>query len=271
MYSELGLSTLSLSTSSTAKPSTAKPNTPKTSASTPTASDRLHEPPPNLDSASVLDWPLKGPIQVRVRNHVNPLAVQYQSPATPPNWETAYARLDRPFHLDIGTGTGRFLLAMAQQHPNWNFLGVEIRRPLVDRANAWGQELGLDNVHFLACNINVTLPFLFAPAEVSRVSIQFPDPWFKVRHHKRRVVQPELVSWLAKLMKPGQPVFLQSDIEAVAVEMEQRFSEHAGFSNPYGPHAPIDRNPLGIPTRRESTCAAQGLPIYRYWLERNLE
>ncbi|MGK7910623.1 MAG: tRNA (guanosine(46)-N7)-methyltransferase TrmB [Synechococcus sp.] len=233
--------------------------------------ERQTPPFPTLNSASVLNWPLKGPTQVRVRNHVNPLAVQYQIPTPSPHWEQAYARLHQPFHLDIGTGTGRFLLAMAQHNPEWNFLGVEIRRPLVERANAWVQELGLTNVHFLACNINVTLPNLFAAAELSRVSIQFPDPWFKVRHQKRRVVQPELVDLLATLVKPGQSVFLQSDIEEVAVEMEQRFTDCSAFTNPNGPHARIDCNPLGIPTRREVTCAAKGLPIYRYWLERSLE
>ncbi|MCJ2543356.1 tRNA (guanosine(46)-N7)-methyltransferase TrmB [Thermostichus vulcanus] len=202
----------------------------------------------------------------RVRQHVNPLQVQYQQPASPPHWERVYRRLAQPFHLDIGTGSGRFLLRIAQEQPEWNFLGVEIRQPLVERANRWRDELGLDNVHFLFGNINVSLRHLFAPGDLSRVTLQFPDPWFKKRHHKRRVVQPQLVADLALLLRPGSPVFLQSDVKEVAEEMVGRFLEHPQFWDPYA--GPLDHNPLGIPTQREWHCQQLGLPIYRYWLER---
>jgi tRNA (guanine-N7-)-methyltransferase len=203
----------------------------------------------------------------RVRNHVNPFNAQYQIPADPPHWEGVYAHLSQPFHLDIGTGSGRFLLTMAQQQPQWNFLGVEIRQPLVERANHWREELQLPNVHFLFANILVSLPYLFSPGDLARVTIQFPDPWFKKRHHKRRVVQPQLVAELARLLLPGSPVFLQSDIEEVAVEMMQRFCQHPSFVNPY-PRS-LDHNPLEIPTEREQHCLHLGLPIYRYWLIRH--
>lgn len=214
-----------------------------------------------LDSASSLVQPRQ-----RVRNHVNPLNCQYQIPAEPPNWEHTYNDLSKPFHLDIGTGSGRFLLAIAQQQPEWNYLGVEIRKPLVTRANQWRDQLNLQNVYYLFANINVTLPYLFSPGDVQRVSIQFPDPWFKQRHHKRRVVQPQLVAHLAELLPEGATVFLQSDIEAVAIEMAERFCEHPQFCNPTG--GMILYNPLGIPTDRERLCQQQQLPIYRYWLER---
>ncbi|MEN9223587.1 MAG: tRNA (guanosine(46)-N7)-methyltransferase TrmB, partial [Thermostichus sp. BF3_bins_97] len=164
---------------------------------------------------SLLRIPLQKGLSHRVRQHVNPLQVQYQQPTPTPHWERVYRRLGQPLHLDIGTGSGRFLLRIAQEQPEWNFLGVEIRQALVERANAWRDELQLDNLHFLFANINVSLRHLFAPGDLSRVTIQFPDPWFKKRHHKRRVVQPQLVADLALLLQPGSPVFLQSDIQAV--------------------------------------------------------
>ncbi len=214
----------------------------------------------------ILDTPRAMGLQQRVRNHVNPFHAQYRIPAQPPDWEQDFGGLDRPFHLDIGTGTGRFLLALAKQEPRWNHLGLEIRKPLVERANLWKQELQLDNVHFLFGNANVSLRQLFAPGDLNRVTIQFPDPWFKKRHQKRRVVQPRLVQDLALLLQSGALVFLQSDIEEVADEMWHRFREHPDFEDPH--QGRIDDNPLGIPTLRELQCQEQGLPIYRYRLVR---
>jgi tRNA (guanine-N7-)-methyltransferase len=214
----------------------------------------------------VLTPPLVQGIPCRVRNHVNPFNAQYQASTVPPNWEQVYSCLDRPLHLDIGTGSGRFLLAMAKQCPDWNFLGIEIRKPLVDRANQWREQLGLQNVCFLFGNINVSARTLFAPSDLARVSIQFPDPWFKKRHQKRRVVQPKLVSDLALLMQPGSTLFLQSDILAVATEMKERFLAHGSFRLP--DPDPLPQTIFGIPTERELQCLRLNLPIYRYRLFR---
>ena len=144
--------------------------------------------------------------KVRVRQHVNPLSKKYQTPVQPPNWENVYAQPAQPLHLDIGCARGEFLLSMATLHPNWNFLGLEIREPLVEQANAKVSELGLSNLHYLFCNVNNSLkPLLetFRVGRLQRVTIQFPDPWFKKRQVKRRVVQPELIDTLAAYLIDG--------------------------------------------------------------------
>ncbi len=136
-------------------------------------------------------------VRVRVRQHVNPLSYKYCSPLTPPDWSEIYLRPTQPLHLDIGCARGRFLLKMASIHPQINFLGTEIRQALVKEANQERDRLQLHNLHFLFCNINVSLSLLLEslpPGVLKFVSIQFPDPWFKNRHSKRRVVQYELVS-----------------------------------------------------------------------------
>ncbi len=202
---------------------------------------------------------------VRVRQHVNPLSHKYQQPIDPPHWDKIYANLDQPLHLDIGCGRGHFLLQMAQAQPDWNFLGLEIREPLVEQANLWRDEAGLTNLHYLFCNANNSLqPVLSTYPEqcLQRVTIQFPDPWFKKRHQKRRVVQPELVEEIAHYLRPDGVVFLQSDVEAVLVEMGDRFQEHPAFVHS-GPAPYLNENPLPVFTEREQSTISRGEPVYR--------
>ena len=97
---------------------------------------------------------------------------------------------------------------------------------------------------------------------LQRISIQFPDPWFKKRHQKRRVVQPELVAELAEYLVPGGVVFLQSDIEAVEREMCDRFAEHPAFVR-QGGEAWLEQNPLAVPTEREQSTLNRGDAVYR--------
>ena len=201
---------------------------------------------------------------VRVRQHVNPLSATYQRPIDMPDWEKLYDDVTRPLHLDIGCGRGHFLLQMAQQQPDWNFLGLEIREPLVHQANDWKDDAGLTNLHFLFCNVNVSLADLLRqwPGQpLHYVTIQFPDPWFKKRHQKRRVVQPELVAELAHHLVPGGQILLQSDIEAVAAEMRDRIQEHPAFA-PHGKDW-LSHNPLPVPTERELSTLERQEPVYR--------
>jgi tRNA (guanine-N7-)-methyltransferase len=209
-------------------------------------------------------------LRIRVRQHVNPLANKYQTPANPLDWEKIYVQPNQPLHLDIGCARGRFVLSMAQIEANWNFLGLEIREPLVDDANRFRDELGLTNLHYLFCNANNSLKSLLSsltPGTLQHVTIQFPDPWFKNRHAKRRIVQPELVAELAEYLAPGGIVFLQSDIEFVAVEMRDRFSENPAFHR-LGDNEWLPENPLAVPTEREIGTQNKGEPVYRALFER---
>lgn len=201
---------------------------------------------------------------LRVRQHVNPLSQKYQTPVHALDWEKVYANLTQPLHLDIGCGKGRFLLEMAINQQNWNFLGLEIREPLVQEANHLRDKLAIPNLHYLFCNANNSLAPLLSnlPANtLQQVTIQFPDPWFKNRHAKRRVVQPELVAELAKHLASGGSVVLQSDIEAVAREMCDRFIAHPAFHRQETQW--LAENPLPIQTEREKSTRSRGQPVYR--------
>jgi tRNA (guanine-N7-)-methyltransferase len=202
--------------------------------------------------------------RIKVRQHVNPLSILYQQPLVPPDWSIVYPNLDAPIHLDIGSASGRFLLEMAQHDREWNYLGIEIRQALVIQANQIGDRAGVKNLHYVFGNINTSLSTLLAslPAEkLQRISIQYPDPCFKNRHAKRRVVQPELVNDIARYLPSGGELFLQSDLEWVAQEMCDRFSENPAFQRTQSNW--IEPNPLIIPTEREVATLKRGLPVHR--------
>ncbi|MCS6958654.1 MAG: tRNA (guanosine(46)-N7)-methyltransferase TrmB [Pseudanabaenaceae cyanobacterium SKYGB_i_bin29] len=201
---------------------------------------------------------------VRVREHVNPLAIQYQKPTPPPDWSAVYQDWSLPLSLDLGSGQGEYLLQMAQKYPDRNFLGLEIRQPLVEYSNDRRAELGLTNVYFLFCNINQTLPYLLpADKKVKEVTIHFPDPWFKRRQHKRRLVNRELVNTLAQILCPTGQVLVQSDVWDIARSILQQFEAHPDFINLAGAGQFSDHYPDHIPTARELWAVRRNRPIYR--------
>ena len=242
----------------------------------------------------------------RCRQHVNPLKRELQIPAEAPKWNEIYEKPDRPLILDIGSGYGRFLLAMAKSFPNANCLGLEIRKPAVDRANRWAKHLDLQGrTNFLLANATVSLTNMLDSEEnpysgaLDLVTIQFPDPHFKKRHKKRRIVQPQLVKALTALMPKGGKVFLQSDVLDVAEDMRDQFeryggdhfelsSEHAktnvfyessiledgaqeegnSWSSTWAKFGWLKDNPLPIPTERETLVVSQNLPVYRVLLNK---
>lgn len=202
---------------------------------------------------------------IRIRQHVNPLARKFQQPIQVPDWQEVYQNKDRPLHLDIGCARGKFLLDMAQLNPELNYLGIEIRQQLVDLANRAKNELGLTNLHYLFGNMNSSAKVILSSLpqdSLSTISIQFPDPWFKKRHNKRRVVQPELVKVLVDYLAVGGCIFLQSDIEEVAVEMRDRFAVSSQLVQLHDP-AWLPTNPFPVATERELYVLEQNLPVYR--------
>lgn len=160
--------------------------------------------------------------RVRVHQHVNPLAPFYRFTPKPLEIERVFFDPDLPLHLDIGAGRGRFLLKMAEIFPNRNFLGVEIREPLVEEANRIARENRLTNLRYEFNNATYSLDRLLEklPADVLHVvTIQFPDPWYKKKHAKRRMVKDNLAETAVNHLKIGGVILLQTDVDFLAEEM----------------------------------------------------
>jgi tRNA (guanine-N7-)-methyltransferase len=199
--------------------------------------------------------------RVRVHQHVNPLSPYYTAPPQPVDLAMAFADPGLPLHLDIGCARGRFILRMAEAEPGWNFLGVEIREPLVTEANEIAAERGLINLHYEFCNAMIWLGKLIEniPDDILRaVTIQFPDPWFKKKHAKRRMVNAELVDTVVRKLAPNGRVLVQTDIEFLAEEMFDLFRAAKNLKE-----IEAKVNPFFIKTEREKAVEDKDLPVYR--------
>lgn len=200
--------------------------------------------------------------RVRVHQHVNPLAKYFRElPIEPLDLEKRFADPSLPIHLDIGAGRGRFLLEMAKIEKSRNFLGVEIREPLVAEANKIAAEQDLENLRYEFCNATIDLDVLLekVPNELLQfVSIQFPDPWFKKKHKKRRMVKDKLVETVSeKLSKDGR-IFVQTDIEFLFEEISEMFARRDSLKR-----LDIAENFLPVKTEREKSVENRNLPVFR--------
>ncbi|XP_022682101.1 uncharacterized protein LOC101756105 isoform X1 [Setaria italica] len=212
---------------------------------------------------------------LRIRQHVNPLSSSFSEPTEPPDWKEVFEDPLLPLMVDIGCGSGRFLIWHAKNSgQRRNYLGLEIREKLVERTQFWVNELGLRNIYFMFANATVSFEKIISsyPGPLSLVSILCPDPHFKKRHHKRRVLQPPLVDSITKNLCLGGQVLIQSDVLEVAADMRERFD---GYSDILEHVDCVDKdlhcdnegwlldNPMGIRTEREIHAELEGATIYR--------
>jgi tRNA (guanine-N7-)-methyltransferase len=196
---------------------------------------------------------------VRVRQHVNPESPFFERMALAP------LALDaRPVELEIGCAEAQFLFERARQDPGRRYVGLEIRDRMVRWVNQQARLDGLP-VEAIFCHANHHLATLFGPGSVDRVYLNFPDPWFKRKHHERRMIDPGLAEAIAVIARPGAELLFQSDVWEIALDamaafdaMDDRFDNLAGpWSFWRGPH------PFGVRSWREQHCEEDGLPIWR--------
>jgi len=202
-------------------------------------------------------------IHRRMKKMTNPMAAPHRAPTPPPVWSAVFADATLPSLVDVGCAKGKFLRRAAttdadlleRRRGKHNLLGLEIYEPLVAEANAWtrtarrggggggGGDDGrgggdastsaaataaVDNLHFIACNANVSLRGLRVP-NLSVVTILFPDPWSRKKHANRRVVTPAFVRTLADALTRGGRVYCCSDVKPLATEMYALFLGHGAF------------------------------------------
>ena len=208
-----------------------------------------------------------------MRQHVNPLSQFFQLPLSLPSKNILFEKSHYPIHLDIGSAKGEFLIELATKYPDWNFVGLEIREPLVSLCEKKRRKLELTNLKFLFCNVNVSLDEWLSDldfGQLKRVSIQFPDPWFKRKHFKRRVLKTNILNSIAKAMSKDGEIFIQSDIFKLIESMSNTIDKSRYFNRKdIDDKSFIEKNPYNVMTDRELHSLKKNLLIYRVMYIRN--
>jgi tRNA (guanine-N7-)-methyltransferase len=165
-----------------------------------------------------------------------------------------------PRILEIGFGMGETTAAIAQEHPENDYLGIEVHTPGVGSLLKRIADLHLANLRIIQHDAVEVVQHMIAPDALDGVHLFFPDPWPKKRHHKRRLIQPAFVALLASRMKPGARVHACTDWEEYARQMLEVLAAEPALRNTAPGYASRPE------TRPETKFERRGLALgHRVW------
>lgn len=159
--------------------------------------------------------------------------------------------------VEVGCGLGRFLFERAAARPDLRIIGIEIKAKLGHHVEERRKKLGLTNALGLYADARDFLVRARPDHSVTRMYLHFPDPWWKKRHAKRRVLDDLFLGEVRRLLAPRGTLFVQTDVDERAAEMRARL-EQAGFRV-----ETLEANPYGARSNREARADEDGLPVFR--------
>ena len=167
-----------------------------------------------------------------------------------------------PIELDIGFGRGLSLFERAAIAPDSRIIGIEIKTKLAYKTERRARKHGLRNVAILCGDAREILKRAEPSGSVRRVSLHFPDPWWKKRHDKRRVIGDALLTELGRLLTPGGELFIQTDVEHREAQYVEQLRARPELSLASSTGY-VDHNPFEARSNRERRAIADGLPVWR--------
>jgi tRNA (guanine-N7-)-methyltransferase len=201
---------------------------------------------------------------MRIRQHVNPLDLFFETF----RGVKPLIDLDRELEVEVGCADAQFLFERAHKNPTAQYVGLEIREDLVEYVNKKAKAQSLP-VTAVWCHAQLHVKDILPAGSAKRVYVNFPDPWFKRRHHVRRMVDPVLAEQIAHLLAPGGELFVQTDVWDIALDAMRSFDGDDRFDNRAGEWTFWkDGNPYGVRSWREQNAEETGLPIWRIWYAR---
>lgn len=181
-------------------------------------------------------------------------------------WNTVFGN-DNPIHIEIGMGKGQFLLSLAKQNPQINYVGIERYSSVLLRAleKLDTEEFQtLQNVRFICMNA-YDLPEVFELGEVAKIYLNFSDPWPKARHARRRLTSTQFLAQYEKVLKKDGTVEFKTDNRGLfEFSLEQvEEAEWDLLASTFDLHHDEAMNAGNIMTEYEEKFSGMGNPIHK--------
>lgn len=179
-------------------------------------------------------------------------------------WASDFFQNGNPIVLELGCGKGEYTVNLAQQYPQKNFIGVDIKGARFWRGAKTALEEKVPNAAFLRCQIEL-IDMIFASNEVAEIWITFPDPQIKYKRTKHRLTNADFLEKYKKILAPDGLVHLKTDSEFLhgytlgllhGLGHEILYANHHIYRNEGAP-----AEVLAIQTTYEKIYLAQGKPI----------
>jgi tRNA (guanine-N7-)-methyltransferase len=174
---------------------------------------------------------------VRKRNPATPAPGQpeplLEAGSQAPDWKAVFGR-ETPLEVDIGFGKGEFLLELSVRRPEVDYVGLEYSRKRVLKLRDKLVRLDRRNVRLVLGDAAFLVPLLFASGSVQAFTINFPDPWPKRRHQKRRLVTRVFGERLAGALAAGGTLTLATDFRPYAEQMLEELTGVPGLVPEFG-------------------------------------
>lgn len=159
------------------------------------------------------------------------------SPQASVDWARAFGRR-APLMVEIGSGTGQAIAALAAANPGANLIAFEVFTPAVASTLGRLARRGIENVRVVVADGAQGLATVFKASSITELWTFFPDPWHKARHHKRRLVNPELAAVVASRLIPGGVWRLATDWSDYAEAIREVLDATPGLSREHDGWAP---------------------------------
>ncbi len=168
-----------------------------------------------------------------------------------------------PLEVEVGSGKGLFLRTAAAGHPDVDFLGIEIAPKYARFSAAALAKQGLANAVVVVGDAARIFREILPDGSLSAVHIYFPDPWWKKRHKKRRLMRESFIGDLQRTLEPGGRLHFWSDVEEYFQTSLELLAAHTSLEGPRQvPEAPAEHD-MDYRTHFERRMRAHGEPVYR--------